>query len=74
MNARIAGSGVRQALEEWHAQMHARIGDYRPTNPSAPFNPARQLDIALTHIEDVARGRRASRQDRAEGDACASSA
>ena len=58
VNARIAGSGVRQALEEWHAQMHARIGDYRPANPSAPFNPARQLDIALTHIEDVARGRR----------------
>ncbi|CAJ0772234.1 hypothetical protein [Ralstonia chuxiongensis] len=58
VNARIAGSGVRQALEEWHAQMHARIADYRPANPPGHFNAARQLDIALTHIEDVARGRR----------------
>lgn len=58
VNARIAGSGVRLALEAWHAQMLTRIADYRPANPPAHFNAERQLNVALTHIEDVARGRR----------------
>ena len=37
--------------------MQAHIADYRPANPPANFNPARQLNIAREHIEDVARGR-----------------
>lgn len=57
VNARIAGSGIRQALEQWHGQMQAHIAEYRPTNPPANFNAARQLNAARDHIEDVARGR-----------------
>ena len=37
--------------------MLAHIAEYRPTNPPANFNAARQLNAARDHIEDVARGR-----------------
>jgi len=57
MDARIAASGVRQALEQWHAQMLSQIADYRPADPPAGFSAARQLNNARERIEDVARGR-----------------
>ncbi|PLC42679.1 hypothetical protein C0Q88_12095 [Ralstonia pickettii] len=60
LHARIAGSGVRQALEQWHTQMLAQIADYRPANPPPGFSAARQLNTARDHIEDVARGRQES--------------
>ncbi len=37
--------------------MQAHVADYRPANPPANFNAARQLNAAREHIEDVARGR-----------------